>query len=705
MNWSWTKRIAARLRRLDLLDRRRLASRWPIDRLLLGRPAGRTRRGRILGAVRLVLDARQRTPARWDAPEDSSRRAGPAESLRAPLRLVQIARVRSGDRERQPELRVGEVPAVERLDPADPVGERVAVDARARRRLGRARGASSTARSVASRSRHGRPGRPPSSGSRSAAGLAQPVGQVVQAAQQPVGGQPVRPGDGRRLGERLGRLERRARLGLRRPAGRAGLGERARDRHDPAEERRRSGRRAASPPGIVRSGRPATSRSSRLSASPRSTSRRAGASRRSSRRGVLALLERRPRPAARPGGRRGRPTADRRPAAPRRGGPRRGPAGRPRRGRARGRGARRSARPRPARAPSRAARRGGRGCPRRSGPPSAAGAAGGSAGAAAGHAERDAARPGQVAPRRPRRRPGRRRGAWTASASPRRPSSATARPRNAADRRDERRRGRSPARASRSSRRLELRPPGRSSSARRLTRKPMTLRSSAAGSTPASRKREQPGRDRPREPRAPGRAAGVGGRRPRRGGAPATRARASAVDEGRRSPPAPGATTARAPAGTIARSPGSRASNAGTRAFRTRTQPTSRSRAVAASGATGRAPEERRAEVGDGGHRRRGRGGRARAALAHRPRTATAGSPAAGPRRRRDGDEVVEQPPELALEVDVAVGAADDRQLARRRLEPRPDPPARQVERDDQPDDERAEREPDEPLARDPAWR
>ena len=75
--------------------------------------------------------------------------------------------------------------------------------------------------------------------------LAQPVGQVVQVAQQPVGGQPGGPGDGaaaRRAAR--ARLERGPCLGLgRRPVAR--LGERARDRHRPAEEAGQAIRRSA----------------------------------------------------------------------------------------------------------------------------------------------------------------------------------------------------------------------------------------------------------------------------------------------------------------------------------------------------------------------------------------------------------------------------------------------------------------------------
>ena len=64
--------------------------------------------------------------------------------------------------------------------------------------------------------------------------------------------------------------------------------------------------------------------------------------------------------------------------------------------------------------------------------------------------------------------------------------------------------------------------------------------------------------------------------------------------------------------------------------------------------------------------------------------------------RPADRHEVVEQPPELALDVDVAVGAPDQPEPAIRG-EPRPDPPAREVEGDGDAEDERQEGQPDEP--------
>ena len=45
-------------------------------------------------------------------------------------------------------------------------------------------------------------------------GLAPPVGQVVQTAQQSIRGEAIGPGDRRRVGEGLGRFEGRPRVGL-----------------------------------------------------------------------------------------------------------------------------------------------------------------------------------------------------------------------------------------------------------------------------------------------------------------------------------------------------------------------------------------------------------------------------------------------------------------------------------------------------------
>ena len=137
-----------------------------------------------------------------------------------------------------------------------------------------------------------------------------------------------------------------------------------------------------------------------------------------------------------------------------------------------------------------------------------------------------------------------------------------------------------------------------------------------------------------------------------------TRARASAtasswICDG------PGATTASAGAGMIARSPVSSASNAGTRGLRTRTQPTSRSaRSGESSAVTGRAAEPSgRARGGD------------RAASSHGDGTPRAVRPGG----TADGDEVVEQRAELALDVDVAIGPEDEAEAAvRGRAGPRP---------------------------------
>ena len=70
-----------------------------------------------------------------------------------------------------------------------------------------------------------------------------------------------------------------------------------------------------------------------------------------------------------------------------------------------------------------------------------------------------------------------------------------------------------------------------------------------------------------------------------------------------------------------------------------------------------------------------------------------------GSGRLADRDELVEQAPELAFDVDVAVRSPDDAE-APVGGDPRPDASARPVERDGDPGDEQGERDPDEPLAR-----
>ena len=127
----------------------------------------------------------------------------------------------------------------------------------------------------------------------------------------------------------------------------------------------------------------------------------------------------------------------------------------------------------------------------------------------------------------------------------------------------------------------------RSSSARRLTRNPMTLRSRPTGSTRPRRSTVSPSStaaaaraSSASEPPSPSISRTAG-----------TRARARAAASSWVWDP-PGATTARAGAGMMARSPDSRASNAGTRALRTRTQATSRS-ARSGSRAPGGPPTDR----------------------------------------------------------------------------------------------------------------
>ena len=123
-----------------------------------------------------------------------------------------------------------------------------------------------------------------------------------------------------------------------------------------------------------------------------------------------------------------------------------------------------------------------------------------------------------------------------------------------------------------------------SSSARRLTRKPMTLRSSWTGSARAIRKATRPAR-----PAAASSASNAAS-----SGSPSTNSRAGTWARANASirpaaPSAPGATTASDEVGMIARSPGSRPSKAGTRAFITRTQEISRDASSGPTGLIGRA--------------------------------------------------------------------------------------------------------------------
>ena len=300
----------------------------------------------------------------------------------------------------------------------------------------------------------------------------------------------------------------------------------------------------------------ATIRSSRLSLVPRRSSRRGEASRRSSARVASRATMSSDAVGPRLSGERGRSRADRRAAAGRPGERRRGPVGRRRRGPARGRAGRRSDRPRSARTRSPAR------SPRSTSRPLTPLSPG-----AAGIGTRNAAAPGRARYRlTAAAASGSSVGTWTASgprADPRRrppvrrttpiAAARTSRPR--------------PSRASRAS--WPSSSAARwSSSARRLTRKPITLRSSWIGSTRAIRNvtTARPDRRRPRARRRRRRRP-----RPRRAAAPAP-GPGRTPRRGRRPPRRPGATTASDELGTIARSPGSSASNAGTRAFITRTQ-------------------------------------------------------------------------------------------------------------------------------------
>src|SRR5688500_14698764 len=139
-----------------------------------------------------------------------------------------------GHRQRQPQVRVGEAPAGQPLDPAQPVGDGVAVDAQLGGGLGDAGLIEHGAERVEMLA--------PDVGARGeerleeGPGEASPVGQVVQVAQEADGGQPVGPRDGRWRDELLRRLERGAGIRLARRAG-TGIVERPRDGDRATQER------------------------------------------------------------------------------------------------------------------------------------------------------------------------------------------------------------------------------------------------------------------------------------------------------------------------------------------------------------------------------------------------------------------------------------------------------------------------------------
>ena len=171
----------------------------------------------------------------------------------------------------------------------------------------------------------------------------------------------------------------------------------------------------------------------------------------------------------------------------------------------------------------------------------------------------------------------------------------------------------------------------------------------------------------------------------------------------------PLATIARADAGTIARSSGSRASKAGTRALSVRTQPTTRAAWPGSSGATGTAAgnssrcSSARVAIRPIPRRRPGRirscrcrQGRAQGGRAQRGRAPDrpipAGRRADGPGRGRR--EAARTRPRSRR----SDRTPDDPQLCIG-PDPRPDPAAREVERDEQAGDERAEGQPDDVRA------
>ena len=265
---------------------------------------------------------------------------------------------------------------------------------------------------------------------------------------------------------------------------------------------------------------------------------------------------------------------------------------------------------------------------------------------------------------------------------------ATARPRNAADRR---RQPVEPAALEREPARAGSRaaPAWRSSSARRLTRKPIDA--------PLERRRVAP------RPNAAARPPGRGGRPERTptASSPAspstsrTRRDAARGRAPRRASPTlvgvRGDHGQRRAAGTIARSPGSSASNAGTRALHHADPARSRARrdpGRAGSVRAGAGGKIASASVAQAGHQRRRLG----------PASAAAGPRSPAPRRGRRAAARTRARSRRS-------GRSGRRRRAAVGSEPGPDPAPRQVERDREPGDERRERRPDDRLARDRAWR
>ena len=128
------------------------------------------------------------------------------------LQLLCILHDTNGEAEGESQVGVGQVPVTEGLQPRQPVGNGVAVDAQSSGRLAQAD-------RLEDGPERGQPvaldrWAPGQDRRQQVVGLPQTIGQVVQVAQQLVGRQARRPSHPRRIVQRVGRFQRRAGEGL-----------------------------------------------------------------------------------------------------------------------------------------------------------------------------------------------------------------------------------------------------------------------------------------------------------------------------------------------------------------------------------------------------------------------------------------------------------------------------------------------------------
>ena len=178
VNWSWTKRMPfafARLDQLDAVARPRTVRPPILPPCGLPGASGRSRP--------VILCATHETRRRWLEWRKGTSRGEAAAPRRVTDRYrpdLCILHNSERDGERQPELRVGETPAGERLDPADAIGDRVAVHAERGGRLVHATVVEERPQRRQALRAGCRPG-PSSSGSRSARARRSPSGRLCSA--------------------------------------------------------------------------------------------------------------------------------------------------------------------------------------------------------------------------------------------------------------------------------------------------------------------------------------------------------------------------------------------------------------------------------------------------------------------------------------------------------------------------------------------